>query len=296
MTMERRFAWVDAFAARAFEGNPCAVVFDADGLDLETRLAFTRETRLSECAFLQTPAPRDGAPPADFAARYYTASGEILLAGHPTIATVTTLLDAGLVTPGARFTLEIGAGVIDIEIDETGEVTMVQPAPRFGRRWRAEEIAPLVGLAAEDIAHAPRTVSTGTAFCVTVLRDQDALRRAVLDVDALHAFTAQEGCDFREPFLTTLGGATPAGDTFSRLLLPPPEPLEDPFTGSASGCMAAYLWSEGLSTASNFVVEQGHWMGRPSSGRVTRVGPAAAPEAVRLSGRGVVVLRGALAV
>ena len=47
------------------------------------------------------------------------------------------------------------------------------------------------------------------------------------------------GTDVMEPFWVKLEGATEQGDTFSRLLMAPPSPAEDPYTGSATGAMAA---------------------------------------------------------
>lgn len=285
--MPRRLIWVDAFTDRALGGNPCAVVFDAAGLDVERRIAFTRETRLSECAFLV------GSDRADFGARYYTASGEIRMAGHPTIATACALERAGLLAGRGRFTLEVGAGVLPLEVDRTGALprfTMTQFAPEFGRRWPPERVAPLLGLAPGDIVGTPRTVSTGTAFLVVRLRDHDALRRARLDVPALEALRPE--ADFFEPFLCVTRGFTEAGDTAARLMLTPPEPPEDPFTGSATGCMAAYLWREGALATPRFVAEQGHWMDRPGRAEVEVLGPAGAIEGVRVSGTGVVVIDG----
>lgn len=287
--------WIDAFTDTPFGGNPCAVVFDADEVDEATRIAFTRETRLSECAFLQA------SEAADVGVRYYVASGEIPMAGHPTIATVTALVDAGrvaLVDGRARFTLEVGAGVLPIEVDATGDgppvVTMTQLRPTFGREWDAELVAPLVGLDPDDLRATPRTVSTGTAFLVTPVVSHDALRRAVLDVEALHAFHERHDTDFFEPFLTAMGGATDEGDVFSRLLLTPPEPPEDPFTGSATGCLGAWMWATGELPAPTFAAEQGHDMQRPGRARVEVLGPRDDISGVRVSGRGVVLLRGHL--
>ena len=92
-------------------------------------------------------------------------------------------------------------------------------------RRLAAEIAPIFGLEEDDIIHPPQIVSTGTPFCITVLKDHDALRRAVLDVAALHRWQEQSdaaNAALMEPFLVTLTGATPSGSTFSRLLLAPP--------------------------------------------------------------------------
>lgn len=292
---EYRFAWVDAFTDRAFGGNPCAVVFDADDVDEGSRIALTRETRLSECAFLQH------SRIADVGVRYYVASGEIPMAGHPTIATTIALLDAGhlrLRDDQATFTLEVGAGVMQIAVDDTGAgpplVTMRQLRPVFGRRWDPGEIAPLMGLEVNDVVAPPQTVSTGTPYIITQVRSHEALRGARLDVDALRAFHQAHGDTFLEPFLTSMGGATPEGDVFSRLLLAPPSPAEDPFTGSATGCLGAWLWAHGHIDAPRFVAEQGHDMGRPGSAIVEVLGPRDDIDAVLVGGTGVIIMRGRL--
>lgn len=292
--MDYEFDWIDAFAASRFGGNPCVVVYGADGLPVEDRLRLVRETSLSECAYLVESAQ------ADFGARYYLAEREILMAGHPTVATVISLLHRGLVNMSdgrASFTLEVGAGVLPIDVemrDGMPLVTMTQRRPEFGAVRDAGEIACIYGLSAEDIAHPPQIVSTGTAFCVTVLRNHDALRRARLDVKALRQWQ-EGGAGTIEPFLVALDGAV-AGDTFARLLLPPPMPPEDPFTGSATGCMAAYLWHRRLIDRPRFVAEQGHWMGRPGRAEVEVLGPPEAIEGVRVGGSGVVLMRGVLRV
>lgn len=288
------FDWVDAFTTHAFGGNACVVVHGADDLKLEQRLALVNETSLSECAYLV------GSDVADFGARYYVAHQEILMAGHPTIATVTSLLDRGLVSligGRADFTLEVGAGVLPISVTD-GVITMTQAAPVFGETHDPAEIAGLYGLSAADIVGVPQTVSTGTPFCIAVLRDKAALRRAKLDLTRLEAYHAARGLDAAaamEPFLVVREGETEVGDTFSRLLLPPPMPAEDPFTGSATGCMAAYLWRHGLIENARFVAEQGHWMGRAGSAQVEVLGPREAPTGVKVGGQGVVLMRGELA-
>ncbi|MEM7497006.1 MAG: PhzF family phenazine biosynthesis protein [Pseudomonadota bacterium] len=283
----RRVVWADAFTDKAFGGNPCAVVFDAADVSVETRLAFTQETRLSECAFLV------GSDVADFGARYYLASREILMAGHPTVATCMALELAGLLEGRDEITLEVGAGVMPVTIDRSGSApvfTMTQPAPRFGDYHAPEVIAPLVNLAAEDIVGRPRSAATGNMFCVTELKDHATLARARLDFEAMRS--AQERLDFWEPFLFVREGFTAVGDTGARLLLLPPEPAEDPFTGSATGSLAAYLWSEGLIESPRFTAEQGHGMGRPGSATVEVLGQRDAIEGVRVGGAAAVVMDG----
>lgn len=290
------FDWVDAFTEAPFGGNACMVVHDAAALPVETRTALVRETRLSECAYLVD------SDTADFGARYYLAEREIPMAGHPTIATVASLVHRGMVdlsSGRASFTLEVGAGVLPIEVAaQDGRpplVTMTQRRPEFGPLQDPGEIAAIYGLSAEDIAHPPQLVSTGTAYCVTVLRDHDVLRRARLDAEALAGWQAAAGVGGSvEPFLVALGGATRDGDTFARLLLPPPMPAEDPFTGSATGCMAAFLWHHGLIRSPRFGAEQGHWMGRPGRAEIEVLGPPDAVEGVRVAGSGIVLMQGRL--
>ncbi|MEL6476748.1 MAG: PhzF family phenazine biosynthesis protein [Pseudomonadota bacterium] len=282
------FDWVDAFTDRPFGGNACMVVHAAEAVPVETRTRLVRETSLSECAYL---VPSEVA---DFGVRYYLAEREIPMAGHPTIATVTSLFHRGLVGEG-RFTLEVGAGVMPIEIGPGGRIAMTQAAPVFGDSHSPGDIAAIYGLSAEEILGTPQTVSTGTPFCITVLRDHAALRRARLDVAALEAFRARDShplAGIMEPFLVTLQGATAAGDTFSRLLLCPPMPAEDPFTGSATGCMAAYLWHHGLIENPSFTAEQGHDMGRPGVAKVDVLGPRDSITGIRVAGTGVVLMSG----
>ena len=287
--MAYQFDWVDAFTTTPFGGNACVVVHGADRLSLDDRMRLVRETSLSECAFLVA------SDVADFGARYYLAEREILMAGHPTIATVASLLSRGLVADNSSFTLEVGAGVLPIEIRD-GQVRMTQARPVFSAKVSAQEIAAIYGLSADDILGTPQIVSTGTPFCIVVLKSKEAQRRAVLNEEALFKWrdaTGLSNADTMEPFLVTLGGEN-GGDTFARLLLPAPMPPEDPFTGSATGCMGAYLWENGLIPSPRFIAEQRHWMGRPGKAEVEVLGPPGAIEGVNVSGSGVVLMSGEL--
>ncbi|WP_299981997.1 PhzF family phenazine biosynthesis protein [uncultured Ruegeria sp.] len=281
------FDWVDAFSDRAFGGNGCAVVHGGAGLSDEVCMAYVRETSLVECTFTGPSSV------ADVRVRYFLASREIPFAGHPTIATVAAMRSRGLFQ-GEALTLETGAGIVSITL-QGDEIEMTQVAPQFGAPVPATLVAAAVGLPEDAIISPPQMVSTGLPFCITVLLDHEALRAAKLAEGPLRKVAAKagfSGSDMAEPFLVTLNGATDAGDTFSRLLLAPPSPPEDPFTGSATGAMAAYLWKHGLMDKDTFIAEQGHDMGRPGQARVTRVGPAEAMTGIKVAGRGHVLMRG----
>lgn len=287
-----RFMWIDAFTETRYSGNPCAVVFDADDVGDEDRIAFTRETGLVECAFVQS------SDQADFGARYFMPTGEIKMAGHPTIATVTAMVEAGMIdlSSGAQdFTLEVGAGVITVQVEPRDGrpplITMTQLRPEFGRTYEPAAIAALYGLNAADIVGTPQTVSTGSPFCITHVRDIQTLRMAKLSAVALATLKKAEDADFIEPFLCATEGFDEDGDTFARLLLPPPFPPEDPFTGSATGCMAAYLFANDA-ISRRFTAEQGHDLGRPGRAEVEVLGERDDITGVRVGGCGVLVMQG----
>ncbi|WP_147108958.1 PhzF family phenazine biosynthesis protein [Tateyamaria sp. syn59] len=281
--------WVDAFTDCPFGGNGCAVVHRGAGLDDATCMAFVRETSLVECTFT---GPSDVA---DIRVRYFLASREIPFAGHPTVATVAAMRHRGLIPDGA-LTLETGAGVVPVEVSGMS-VRMTQVAPTFGAKPDPALVAAVGGLTAHDITHPPRVTSTGLPFTITVLKDRATLERVRFDMDAFRLYLdalGVHGTDVMEPFWCTREGATDAGDTFARLLMAPPSPAEDPFTGSATGAMAAYLWSEALIESPTFVAEQGHGLGRPGQARVEVLGPRDAIAGVVVEGQAHVLMSGTL--
>ncbi|MBX0289209.1 PhzF family phenazine biosynthesis protein [Hymenobacter sp. HSC-4F20] len=293
------FLLVDAFTETALGGNPCAVVLDADDLTDEAMQRLAREFNQSETAFVRRSAV------AEFGVRYFTPSEEIPLAGHPTIATITALLHTGRLarptTETTRLHLELLHGPLLIEVEPSttptapAQVRMTQRRPVFGQIHEAETVLPLFGLSPADIVEGSviQTVSTGTPQLMVLLRDAATLRRAYLpDPAALEAYRRRT--NFFSSHLFCLEGATPAGTTFARHLCTPPDVLEDPVTGSATGGMAAYLWHYGYLPSPQFIAEQGHWLGRPGTVAVQVYGPREAIEAVQISGTGVVVVEGQL--
>ncbi len=286
---------VDAFTNQPLGGNPCAVVFDTDEMDDVTMLSIAREMNLSETAFVRRSAV------ADFSVRYFTPAEEVPLAGHPTIATTFALLDTGRLTLNSghqAIHLELIHGPIAVEIfSQEGKVeriVMTQRKPQFLATHDPAQVLPLFGLSLADaLPGAPiQTVSTGTPQLMLALRDLETLHRVRLDIPAYEAYRARS--DFFSPHLFCLQGATPAGRTFARHFGTPPDLMEDPFTGSATGGMAAYLWRYGLIEAPTFVAEQGHWMSRPGMGTVEVIGPREDIQTVKVGGGAVTVLRGEL--
>ena len=297
------FMLVDAFTDHPLSGNACAVVFDADDLDGATMQAVAREMNLSETSFVLR--PTDPAR-ADFRARYFTPGEEIPLAGHPTIATGFALVDSGrLKLDPARdrttIALELPVGPIRVDIVHSAagrsgvaEVGMFQMTPQFRAEYAPETTAPIFGLTPADLLPGVpvQTVSTGTPQLMLAVKDHDALRRARLDPVAYDRLRQESGNEFFSAHVFALGGTTPKGDVFARHFTGPPASFEDPFTGSATGGMGAFLWHYGLIGNPRFLAEQGHWLGRPGAASVEVIGKRDAIETVRVAGPAVAVVRG----
>lgn len=287
------FMQVDAFTDKPLGGNPCAILFDADSLDEASMLAIAREMNLSETSYVIN------SEKADFGARYFTPGGEIPLAGHPTIATVQALVESGrlsLTGELTEITLELQAGLIPVEIvakeGKIQRITMTQNRPLFLAEYSPEEVMPVLGLTTDDLLPTTiiQTVSTGTPQLMVPVQNLDALARIQIDIRAFSALHTKG--DFFSLHIFCLGGFTSNGDTFARHFAPPPDIFEDPFTGSATGGMAAYLWRYGLIESRRFIAEQGHWLKRPGLAFVEIQGSRDDIEGVRVGGQAVVVMRG----
>jgi trans-2,3-dihydro-3-hydroxyanthranilate isomerase len=287
---------VDAFTTQRLAGNACAIVFEADDLSDAQMQAIAREMNLSETSFVLR------SQVADVRARYFTPAEEIPLAGHPTIATFHALLETGrLVSSGKKtaFSLELQAGVIQVDIigtDANRYIIMTQKPPQFLSIHHPAEVLPLFGLSPEDaLPNVPiQTVSTGTPQLMVAVRDLAVLQRIHVQHRAYSQYRHQS--DFFSPHLFCTPGITAEGDTFARHFGTPPDTMEDPFTGSATGGMAAFLWRYGLIEKSTFIAEQGHWMQRPGQAQVEIVGTRDQIEQIRVGGQAVTVLRGELIV
>lgn len=295
--LELPFLWIDAFTSKILGGNPCAVVLDADSLSAEQMQSIASEINLSETAFVKK------SDKADFAARYFTPCEELPFAGHPTLSVIHALIDEKKILLNSSVThvnLEVPAGIIPIEINRAADdisIIMSQLTPKFLRTYNAEDILPIFGLTPNDLLPGAviQTVSTGTPILMIPLKNHECLKRVrYLDTEAY--FKIKVAGDFSFPHHFVLGGATTDGNTFARSLGTPPTGLEDPFTGSATGCMAAFLWKYGLISENKFVAEQGHWMNRPGEADIEIIGPSTNIQTIRVKGKAKTLIRGNISI
>jgi trans-2,3-dihydro-3-hydroxyanthranilate isomerase len=264
MARQLAIVWVDAFTTTPLAGNACAVVLDAHGLEDATMQGIARETNLSETSFVF---PGDGE--ADFVVRYWTPNGEIPLAGHPTIATTHALRESGAIPPGRDVVrLRMPAALVPVTI-RTGATTtyaMSQPPPKFGATLPRAVAAAALGLDEDDLLPgvAPQTVSTGTPQLMIALASRDALDRVEPDRRALFP---RDGHDWFSVHVFARAGVDDVA-LVSRHFADFGDVKEDPFTGSATGGMAAYCARYAIVRERTYNVEQGMHVHRPGRGRV----------------------------
>lgn len=282
------FSQVDAFTEEPLKGNPCAVVLDADDLTDGEMLAIAREMNLSETSFVLRSLK------ADFRFRYFTPAEELPLAGHPTIATVFRLLELGKIPPTTQhLKIELLAGVIDVQIENLSgrhQITMRQLSPQFLKTYQADGILPLFNLTRKDLHPGSliQTVSTGTPMLMVFLKDSFCLDQIEFDAAAFKKLRAQS--DFFSAHLFALK----EGETIARHFCPPPDVIEDPFTGSATGAMGCYLWKYQFIKKPEFFANQGSHINRPGRGLVKVLGSPDSISSVEVSGHAVTTLQGEL--
>lgn len=262
--IELEYALVDVFAERALEGNMLAIFPDARGLTTEQMQALARETNLAETTFLL---PSDAATEAaeGVRVRIFSTQEEFPFAGHPTLGTAAWLhLNHPLLRGARTITLKLNVGPIPVTFTPGGGDgvygTMRQTDPVFGPVHDAAEVAAVLGLATEEVdaAWPVQTVSTGMAFCVVPMRSVEALGRLDIPQGAASRWLAARGAKFF--YCVARAGA--AGRFRARMQF---YNGEDPATGSAAGCAAAWMVRHGwLASGAEGVIEQGVEILRPS--------------------------------
>jgi trans-2,3-dihydro-3-hydroxyanthranilate isomerase len=253
---------VDVFTNRPLAGNALAVFPDGRGLSTEQMQALARETNLSETTFIL---PGDAATEnaRGVRARIFTVQEELPFAGHPVLGTAFVLhgqtgasevrLDLNVGTVPVRFTEESGQPVF-------GEMT--QKNPEFGAIHDVDDVARLVGLNISDFDDfAPiQTVSTGVPFTIAMLRSLKTLQNLRLDINRASEYLARSGGKFF--YFVCRETVDPKARLHARMIF---YNGDDPATGSAAGCCAAWMVAHGIAASDEQVlIEQGLEVHRPS--------------------------------
>jgi len=269
----RRYLQYDVFTDKPLAGNQLAVFTETTGLTAEQMQAMTRETKFSECTFVQ---PSEAAG-TDVRLRIFGPANEMQFAGHPVIGSTFALADDGVIKPGAKeFTFGLGIGPTLVELEWATEGTdtssrlkfawMTQQKPVFGPTLNAP--AALAGALGIDPSAfrpgvLPQEVNCGSPFFMVPLVSRAAVDQAVVDIRAAAAMFEAAKITRRGLFIFSTEPGVDGATAYSRMM----GANEDPATGSASGPLGCYLVKHGLvppDKAGAIVSSQGVKMGRPS--------------------------------
>jgi len=221
--MKIRQYQVDAFATRAFEGNPAAVRPLERWLDDALLQAIAEENNLSETAFF-VPTPKG------YALRWFTPVREVDLCGHATLAAAHVLFGH----------LGYAGQVIRFET-RSGELSVERQGGRLAMNFPATPPAPCSAYDILAQALGERPIEVLAADDYLAVFDSEASVRAVTPDLALLG-----RLDLRGVIITAPGTEV---DFVSRFFAPKFGIPEDPVTGSVHCALAPY-WAGRLGKTS----------------------------------------------
>jgi trans-2,3-dihydro-3-hydroxyanthranilate isomerase len=291
---------VDVFTETPLAGNPLAVVENTCGLTTEQMQAIAREFNLSETTFIERRSA-EVERTEGVRVRVFTTQEELPFAGHPTLGTASILkMLAPETLAGDIVTLALKVGPVPVRFSPGaadaaaifGEMT--QREPEFGAELNAAEVAPLLGLALDDLDAAlpPQVVSTGAPFAIVVLRTAEALARLKVNQDTATAWLRERGARWFYVLAPSLDQDQNGAKYRARMQF---YGGEDPATGSAAGCAISYLVARDAAPSGTRVhVRQGVEIGRPSDLYLSAKKDFARVTDVRVGGSTVLVAKGQL--
>ena len=255
---------VDAFADRAFTGNPAAVCILPAPREEGWMQSVAAEMNLSETAFLH--AEEDG-----WRLRWFTPEVEVALCGHATLATAHVLWEDGHLAEDEVARFHTRSGLLTarragewIELDFPAKPILDAPAPD--------------GLA-EALGVEPVYVGRSHFDVLVEVASEAEVRALKPDFGRLAAVEA------RGVIVTARADGGAGYDFVSRFFAPRVGVAEDPVTGSAH-CVLAPYWASKLG--------RDELVGFQASRRGGTVRVRAAGDRVHLGGRAITILRGEL--
>jgi trans-2,3-dihydro-3-hydroxyanthranilate isomerase len=286
------FIQMDVFSSRPFEGNQLAVFPDGSGLTDQQMQAIAREMNLSETTFI-LPRPSAVEREKGVRVRIFTVQEELPFAGHPTLGTAFVLRGA---TRKPEVTLDLNVGKVCVSFEDTpgspafGEMTQIDP--QFGPRHDREAVVRASGLRDGDIDPSLpiETVTTGVPFTIVPLRGLETIRNLTVDLKSSAEYLERSGGKFF--YFVSRETVDREARVHARMVF---YSGEDPATGSAAGCAAAWMVAHGVAQPDERVlIEQGIEMRRPSRIFVRASRQDDRVVNVRVGGNAVEILRGEL--
>ncbi len=223
---------VDAFASKAYKGNPAAVCFVDSELSDGAMQDIAAEMNLSETTFLQ-PLEKSGPDgPGHYYIRWFSPKNEVSLCGHATLAASKVIFDC-LGFPGERILFASAGGKLESRRHAKG-FTLDFPADKPVEPGPASDILEAMGIGSyKDIVY-----GSSTNKLVIRLNSGAEVRKLSPDFEKMKSVKA---C-----FTIKGVGVTAEGekgyDIISRYFNPWAGVNEDSVTGSVHTVLAPY-WS-----------------------------------------------------
>ena len=256
--MELPYEIVDVFAERALAGNQLAVVYAPSGLGTPLMQDIAREMNFSETTFVS------GAM-GDERVRIFTPANELPFAGHPVLGTASVLRArrGGATVPDV--TIRLADNTVRVRFDDRHLAWFESPPARQVSECEHAVLAARIGLQVEQLAFDPITVwDIGPRFLLAEVADMAALRALRVSAETVQWLSATFG-GFVGLFAFTTDAYGPDAHYAARMLFGVDGAVrEDPATGAANACFAAYLTGAKRDPGEVVIVEQGFEIGRPS--------------------------------
>lgn len=267
------FYIVDVFAEEKYAGNQLAVFIDLEQqLTAQQMLQITREINFAESSFI-TAIHEDGS----FRVRIFTTEYEVPFAGHPTLGSVFIIAKHLMQKPSNKLVLQLNKGAIPVEISnpdtlDKSRFTMQQAQPDFWESYNAQKVSDAfdIPLDAFDLSMPIQQVNTGLPYLIIFLKDLKSMAMIKLNSDKVEQFLKEKKLykDNSELglstslFFVTRETEEKENNFHTRMFVLENGTIwEDAATGSANGCLLAYLLKHENRMISA-KVEQGFEMGR----------------------------------
>lgn len=256
------FYIVDVFAEYKYSGNQLAVVIAGDMLTDDEMQRIAKEMNYSETTFITSIE--------NATTRIFTPNVELPFAGHPTIGTAFVLQQEFMKGKTKTMSINLKIGQIPILFKYKGdflaETWMEHKEPTFNGYFAPDLVADVLGIRARDIdgRFKIQGVSTGVPTIIVPLKSLDALKRIQINKEKYESLI--ENTQAKTILVFCPETYDKNNDLNVRFFADYYGVPEDPATGSANGCLAAYLVKHEYfgKKVIDIRVEQGYEIGRES--------------------------------
>ena len=264
--MKYPFYQVDVFAEQKYAGNQLAVIRNAAGLSPEDMQKIALEMNFSETTFIMSDREREGG----YDVRIFSLDEELPFAGHPTLGTACVIQQYIIGSKVQQVNLNLQVGQIPVKFSyKDGKpdiLWMQQINPSFGKTIDPAAVAVALDIPEGfiDKRYPVQEVSTGLPFIIVPLKDLAAVKAC--RIDRVGYFQLIDQAEAKSILVFSPETYSEENDLNARMFDDFHGIAEDPATGSANGCLAAYLVKNHYFDQKqiDIKVEQGYEIKRPS--------------------------------